>query len=1004
MTLPLAVGARVLVRDRPWRVRKIVDVAEHHRIVEVEALDGEAPRALSVVAPPEPLEPLPSQDVEFDPRGLNSFASWSNAHRILAATLVRETGLLSGARFGRVTLEAYQLAPTLRLVANPRPSLLVADDVGLGKTIEAGLAMLELMARGRAGRILVVTPPGLMDQWQEELRERFGLEFMILDNAAGVARAQTALPAGASPWDVLPRVITSLDFVKKETVRHRALRKRWDLIVVDEAHALAESGTPENPYRTQRTRLGVELRKAGRGLLLLTATPHNGYSHSFRSLLELVEPTAATLHGAREDVRRRIERARIRRMKAQIKRRLADGREEPVFPEREVRGIPVTAMSAEERDLLRKVASYCSRTARDAHDTEGAELVGFAMQIVKKRALSSRAALGRTIEHRLAALRKEQEREEPPDPAELRDFQADLPLGDAAAERTARRILRSAIPPDERRRKSEIRALEAIRRALKKLPPRDPKIEALLAEVQTVLAQDPSEKVIVFTEYLDTLAAIEERLATEASLAGRYVILRGGLSRAQRLKRQEVFEQAETRLLLATDAASEGLNLQRHCRRVIHVELPWNPNRLEQRNGRVDRYGQTRNPTIRYLYYPDSPEEAVLDQLVTKIEQMAKDRVSTPDLLGLLQGDQRIGDGLTALDPEAGDVERRKADLVRLFDDRTAEFVRNVQPLLAAGATGAEEQARILSLLDTAEPLLPDEIELEQAVCSMLGRDAVTPDPTRTGVLRVAVPWRLRGPDVAPAYPAVTFRRSVAVRYKADEVDYVTPLHPLVRALASEARRRLLHVYPGERGLPVRRLAARRVARGEPVSALFTFLASVEGEGGLLQQDLLAVRVGLDGTIHGDPAANTRYISDGGAPGEIPAGEIERLFAERFDEMRAVALAEARRWIEARVQELRVRRSQQAEMLLRDLERDVADRLQEIDEAERRGRGLVEESGQQRLFAEQESRGGFEARRAAVNAYAEERRRELADFQAVRDPETPRPLGALLLVPEGPRA
>lgn len=175
---------------------------------------------------------------------LDSFASWAGAHRILGATLVRETGLLTGARFGRVALEAYQFAPTLRLLAKPRPSLLIADDVGLGKTIEAGLAMLELMARGRAARVLIVTPPGLLDQWQEELEERFGLRFVVIENGAALGRAQGDLPAGVSPWDALPRVLNSMDSIKKETVRGRALRKRWDLIIVDEAHALSESGTP----------------------------------------------------------------------------------------------------------------------------------------------------------------------------------------------------------------------------------------------------------------------------------------------------------------------------------------------------------------------------------------------------------------------------------------------------------------------------------------------------------------------------------------------------------------------------------------------------------------------------------------------------------------------------------------------------------------------------------------------------------------------------------------
>jgi SNF2 family DNA or RNA helicase len=155
----------------------------------------------------------------------------------------------------------------------------------LGKTIEAGLCLLELLVRGRAERVLVAVPPGLIPQWEEELLERFGLAFTVVENAAGLAREQTWLPAGVSPWE-LPRarIITSLEYLKKDEVRRRALAKPWDLVIVDEAHALAESGSPENPYRTRRTRLGEALRDSARGLLLLTATPHNGYPHSFRSL------------------------------------------------------------------------------------------------------------------------------------------------------------------------------------------------------------------------------------------------------------------------------------------------------------------------------------------------------------------------------------------------------------------------------------------------------------------------------------------------------------------------------------------------------------------------------------------------------------------------------------------------------------------------------------------------------------------------------------------------
>lgn len=991
-------GDRVVVRDRLWRVRTATAVAGHHVILELEGDDDQPQRQLTVIAPPEEIERLPNQDVEFDLGSLDAFANWASAHRILDATLVRETGLLSGARFGRVALEAYQLAPVLRVLAKPRPSLLIADDVGLGKTIEAGLILLELMARGRADRVLIVTPPGLMDQWRDELQEKFGLSFVILDNAAGVSRVQSQLPAGVSPWDVLPRVITSVDFVKKETVRHRALRKHWDLVIVDEAHALAESGTPDHPYRTQRTRLGLALRQAARGLVLLTATPHNGYWHSFRSLLELVEPTQATFQGDRVAVCRRIETARIRRMKAQIKRRLPDGREEPVFPAREVRGIPV-ALSPEEAALLRKVASYCSRTARQAEGSQDAELIGFAMQIVKKRALSSRAALAKTIEHRLSALKKEEEREEPPDPADLRDLQANLPLDETSAERTAVRILKSAIPADERRRSSEVRALEGIRRALKKLPSTDPKLEALIAEAQRVLADDPHEKLIVFTEYLDTLGAIEHRIAAEPNLADRYVILRGGLTRSQRLRRQERFAHPDVRLLLATDAASEGLNLQHCCRRVIHMELPWNPNRMEQRNGRVDRYGQTRPPIIRYLYYPNSPEESVLDQLVAKIQQMARDQISTPDLLGMLAGERRIEEGLVSLDPEAADVEQRKASLVRLFEDRTADFVRQVQPLLAAASADLEEHQRLLECLDTAERLLPDEHELEHAVLHTLGPRAAVPHPSWDGVFAIHVPWHLRGPGVAPHYPAVTFRRSVAVQHRAEAVGFVTPLHPLVRALATDARRRLLQVYAGERRLPPRRLAARTVPATEAPSVLFTFLGRIRGECGFLEEQILAIRVAADGTVLGDPPDNVQHLDLVTDAGEVERAELERWFAHRFDQLREIAKREAEQWLERRAECLREKRKQQAAELLRDLEVDVADRLREIQDEERRARGLIEDTGQQRLFADHESVRSFDARREAVRTHEKERRREIAAFAQVHPPEPPLPLGALFLVP-----
>jgi hypothetical protein len=417
----------------------------------------------------------------------------------------------------------------------------------------------------------------------------------------------------------------------------------------------------------------------------------------------------------------------------------------------------------------------------------------------------------------------------------------------------------------------------------------------------------------------------------------------------------------------------------------------------------VDRYGQTRNPVIRYLHYPDSPEEDVLDQLIAKIKRMPADRVSTPDILGLVAGERRIEQGLVELDPEASDLEERKAALVRLFEDRTAEFVRNVQPLLAAGGDAAAEQERILGLLETAEPLLPDDARLEEIVLATLGPGAVTPDSARDCVFRVEVPWPHRGPGVRPVYPAATFRRSVAVLHRPDELEYMTPLHPLVQAIAADARRRLLQVYPGARGLPPRRLAARTVPGGEAPSVVFTFLGAIEGGGGLLEERVLGVRVDMEGELHGDPDGNLCFLAEVDEGRGIEAPTLARLFAAPFDAMRERATEEARRCLEGRAQLLRERRSEQAELLRRDLEVDLADRLREIAEEERRSRGLVDATGQQRLFAEQQGRGGFDARRAAVEASADRRREEIVAFEKVEAPGPPRPLGALFLVPEGAR-
>lgn len=984
-------GDRVAVRDAVWRIEAVEELGDGRALLSLLPAEPNGHGRLPVVVPPDRVTPLPTEELSFDLKLVSPIGPWLWAHRALALTCIKDASL-TGARYGRVALEAYQVAPVLRILSKPSPRLLIADDVGLGKTIEAGLCLLELMYRRRAERVLIVVPPGLIPQWlEEELLDRFGLVFTAIENASGLANAQTDLPAGVSPWE-LPRarIITSMDYLKKDEVRRRALAKPWDLVIVDEAHALGESGTTKNPYRTRRTRLGEELSKRSRGLLLLTATPHNGYLHSFRSLIELVEPTAATLVG--DQVSDRIDRAMIRRMKRQITMRGPDGKWIPRFLPRHVEPMAVS-VTAEERKLFELITAYCSRTVREA-TIEEADLISFAMQIIKKRAISSRRALRATLDRRLEALEKEDEQEEKPDRVELRDFQASLPIPDAEAERLARRILRSAIPKEERRRRTEVQKIKEIRRLLKKLPEPDPKIELLMGHLKVVFAEDPTAKVIVFTEYLDTLESI--RLTLEADQAGQfknaYAILRGGLGIKQRRAVQKRFEDPDVRILLATDAASEGLNLQKLCHRVVHVELPWNPNRLEQRNGRIDRYGQTQNPIIRYLFYPDSPEDDVLRRLVEKMEEIAKGRVSTPDALGIITGlgiDQRLTELETKVE---GD------QLVRDFDDRTEEFIKGVRPLLVPHVNPQEEIESAEHLLQRAEPLLPDDLELERLLAAVLGPQGLRPTKD-DGIVSVEVPRRLRGPGVRERYERATCRRSIAAATSSDQVEYLTPLHPLIEAMSAEARRRFVQVYPDERGLTPRRLASRRVHSGGRQGILFTFLGEILGPTEVIEEQVVPVSVDPDGRPMGSADTDLALLSVDSEPGEVAPEQLE-VFQKRFPEMATAAREEARRRMLARAVDIRQARQKQAEILLEDAETYRADRLEEIHREETEARLQVERTGQLVLLvADERVRYGGDARRAAVESYLKERRDELAVFATVDEPAAPRPLGALFLVP-----
>ncbi|MDQ3564936.1 MAG: DEAD/DEAH box helicase [Pseudomonadota bacterium] len=970
---------RVFLRGQAWLVRDEVRVGSR---VLLRLADPETGEQSEVLCPPDHFEPLAEPAPKLLKQALTPFTIWRTYHESLRLA-APPAGEYSALYAGRLSPESYQFAPLARLLSGPRRSLLIADDVGLGKTIEAGICLLELIARGVGKRVLLVVPPGLIPQWLDEMWEKFGLEFQAIENATSLDRAQTLLSEGLQPWAYFDRVITSTEYLKRRDVHAAALAHPWDIVVVDEAHYLAESGTPANPYSTARTRLGPKLREASRALILLTATPHNGYRHSFRSLLELVEPADATLHGRVEDIRRRVGRSMIRRLKPQISKTSACGGTEPAFPVRlPVTRIEVQGLSGAEREIFRRVSGYCAKTLEAAAGSEEADLVSFAMQIVKKRMLSSRAALKQTLANRLDAL-SSRTPEEPPPRSELRELQADLPHSEAAAERTANRVLRAAVARDARRRSAEKRQLKSVAELLDRLADRpDPKIATLIVDLKRDVLPVHAEKSIIFTEYRDTLAAIREAFKTHATLANAFVELTGGLSATQRKARIAQFHQPGCRVLLATDAASEGLNLQRQCWRLYHFELPWNPNRLEQRNGRIDRHGQTRPPDIRYLFYPDTPEDRVLDRLVQRIVQMHDDRVSTPDILGIIEG-SRIEGVLGKLDSlEAGETAAQF--LLKQFDARQEEFAYQIAPLLLSAAEG--QSSLPLANAVSADPLMQDDAELDRHM-----REALH-GALRPGILpetyRIDVPRHLQGPGVPARYICATFRRSIATRYPANDVEFIHRLHPLFRAIAHYALDELT-LAPMRNASGSRIAVCRHPSAAKSPIALFTFLERQTHPLGCV----FAITVNHIGQILPQSIADALLPWNRVSPGEVSWPECEKVFSVFFASLQAAAETAARAHLKTLASMQRNERASAANVLREEATLYRVDRLAEIETDERSERAGTRE--QMQLF--RETAINWQARRAAVETHYRRRLEDIERYTQIPEPPEPQALGVLLV-------
>ena len=556
------VGDHVRVRHERW---VITDIREHEDCSAL-TLSGLGPANLGhqqqILTPFDLVEPVISH---------RSFrivrpTRWRRACRELIAD-DGPAGILRTARTARMDLMPHQLEPALAIVHGRGTRILIADDVGLGKTVQAALIVAELRARGAVMRGLVLTPAGLREQWVEEFASRFNLRLTLFDMAA-VARHRASLPVGVNPWSVEPFIVTSTDYVKRPEVLPAVRACRWDVVIVDEAHHAA--------FGSDRHDAVHALCSDAPYVVLLTATPHNGDQQAFMSLCSL---------GQRDD-----SLLMFRRTRQQIghprKRRIHQLRVRP---------------GREERTMHAALDAFVRAVQREPDGR--APSTWLALATLRKRALSSAFALQQSVERRLHTLT-----------ATATDSfqQLTLPLFDVAGEFHGEDDTPAWTVLALRDSGQEKELLSRVARAAALAVGSESKLVVL-----TRLLRRIAEPAIVFTEYRDTLRHVHSLVAPDAT------ILHGGLSREER--RAAIASFADGGVLLATDAAGEGLNLHHNCRIVVNLELPWNPMRLEQRIGRVDRIGQRRRVHAVHLIAKGTAEMRVLQRLGIRVARAQAD-------------------------------------------------------------------------------------------------------------------------------------------------------------------------------------------------------------------------------------------------------------------------------------------------------------------------------------------------------------------------------------------
>jgi hypothetical protein len=766
--LPTA-GDIVRCRHRQWLVEQVTEAPSEGDATRVRLVcldDDNQGKALEVLWELE----LGAATLRPESHGLGAvarmdeprwFAAYLHALKWSSVTATDPKLFQAPFRAG-IKLMAHQLTPLRKALLLPRANLFIADDVGLGKTIEAGLVLQELLLRQRVDFVLIVCPPSIALQWRDEMMVRFGLQFEIY-NRAFVGRRQRERGFGVNPWSTHTRFIISYQTLRRPEYRdlllaHLGEKARKSLLILDEAHTAAPASAHSGISIDSRlTRVIRDVTPRFENRLFLSATPHNGHSNSFSALLEMLDPNRFTR--AIEVSPAAREAVMVRRLKEDLRKL---GREQ--FPERKVirielrhdgnrwnatpsDGAPgmVGETAPAELQLSKLLAEY---TALMRPGRGRGQLVFINLQ---KRLLSSVDAFARTLELHASAVVEGREKAQldlaapPSDTLEQDDeYGPDDDAEEAAQGHDALASSRLVQSPAGRARQllDEMVRLSRAHRAqpdakaltllhwIRQHQCAGARVGGLQRGTQKSERAWTERRVLIFTEYGDTKKWLKQILL--AAIDGsdradeRILEFHGGMSDDQRAAVQDAFNappaEHPVRILLATDAAREGVNLQGFCADLFHFDIPWNPARLEQRNGRIDRTLQPA-PVVRchYFVYPDRPEDFVLDAIVDKVEVIRKELGSLGSVV-MERLDAVFARGIDA---------RTKADLDSAADAgglrETARTELEIERAdLSKLAKEIDEAGRILErsakVLNFDPPLLRDAIDVGLELAGIHGK------------------------------------------------------------------------------------------------------------------------------------------------------------------------------------------------------------------------------------------------------------------------------------------